>query len=326
MMIIDQMRAFILDNFGFQPTKEQETAAQMMAEFVLDHDRDSIFLLKGYAGTGKTTLVGALVRALRQLGQRTVLMASTGRAAKVFSLHTGQMAMTIHRRIYRQKTFAGENTDFLQGVNLLKHAIFIVDEASMISNDRYSESAFGSGCLLDDLIQFVYSGEGCRLVLVGDTAQLPPVGSEESLALSVPMLEGYGMHVYEQTLTQVVRQLSESGILLNATMLRRMIAEDAMDLFPRLRLTADVVYMPGSELIEALERAYYECGKDQTIVVTRSNVRANAFNQGIRSRVFGYDSELTGGDRVIIVKNNYHWQTPQRAADQEDHDDEHGTV
>ena len=293
------------------PTSEQQNAAKMMADFVLDRDGERVFILKGYAGTGKTTLVGALVRALDQLQQRTLLMASTGRAAKVFSLHTGHTAYTIHKRIYRQKAFTGTMEDFLQGVNLMKHTLFIVDEASMIANDRSFSSPFGSGQLLDDLIQFVYSGEGCRLMLIGDTAQLPPVGETESPALVPEILANYGLRVTTTTLTQVVRQLSESGILWNATMLRRALAEDNTYEFPRLRLTADVVYMPGNELIEALEQAYYECGTDQTIVVTRSNTRANAFNQGIRGRILGYEEELCGGDRVVIVKNNYHWVQPE---------------
>ena len=209
------MRGLILDNFGFMPTSEQQNAAKMMADFVLDRDGERVFILKGYAGTGKTTLVGALVRALDQLQQRTVLMASTGRAAKVFSLHTGHTAYTIHKRIYRQKAFTGTMEGFLQEVNLMKHTLFIVDEASMIANDRSFNSPFGSGQLLDDLIQFVYSGEGCRLMLIGDTAQLPPVGETESPALVPEILANYGLHVTTTTLTQVVRQLSESGILWN---------------------------------------------------------------------------------------------------------------
>lgn len=305
------MRAFILDNFRFQPTKEQENAVEMMSDFLFERNRDSVFLLRGYAGTGKTTLVGALVRALNQLKQRTVLMASTGRAAQVFSMHTGQTATTIHKRIYRQKAFSGEMTDFLQGVNLFKNTLFIVDEASMISNGGRGETVFGTGRLLDDLVQFVYSGVGCRLMLVGDQAQLPPVGEEESPALSALMLGGYGLQVYECLLTEVVRQLEDSGILWNATMLRRCLADGLTDGFPRLKLTPDVVYMPGSELIEALEQAYYQCGKDQVVVITRSNVRANAFNRGIRGQILGYDTELNGGDRVIIVKNNYHWIQPE---------------
>lgn len=315
MAINDQMRGLIFDNFEFRPTQEQQNAVKLMSDFLFDTNRESVFVLKGYAGTGKTSLVGALVRALDQLQQRTVLMASTGRAAKVFSMHTGHTAYTIHRRIYRQKAFTGEMVDFLQGVNLLKGALFIVDEASMIANDGLGGSPFGTGRLLDDLIHFVYSGEGCRLMLVGDTAQLPPVGETESPALSRMMLEGYGLDVVEITLRQVVRQLSESGILWNATMLRQMIADEAYGTFPKMRMTADVVNMPGSELIEALEQAYNECGQDETIVVTRSNVRANAFNQGIRGRILYMEEELSGGDRVIIVKNNYFWVKDDEGAD-----------
>ena len=311
MTIIKQMKGLILDKFGFRPTKEQDLAAEMMANFVFEQSRESIFVLRGYAGTGKTSLVGALVRSMDQLKQKTVLMAPTGRAAKVFSLHAQHPAYTIHKRIYRQKAFNGEMVDFLQGVNLLKHALFIVDEASMISNDGYGSSPFGTGCLLDDLIHFVYSGEGCRLMLVGDTAQLPPVGEEESPALYTPILEGYGLPVHEVTLTEVVRQLADSGVLWNATMLRRLLAEDALGAFPKLRVAGfkDVICLSGNDLIEELEQAYYQCGTDQTIVITRSNARANAFNKGIRGRVLGMEEEMSGGDMVMVVKNNYHWVT-----------------
>ena len=286
----------------------------MMAEFVFEQSRESVFVLRGYAGTGKTSLVGALVRSMDQLKQKTVLMAPTGRAAKVFALHAAHPAYTIHKRIYRQKAFSGQMVDFLQGVNLLKHALFIVDEASMISNDEMGGSAFGTGRLLDDLIQYVYSGEGCRLMLVGDTAQLPPVGQEESPALATEMLQGYGLPVHEVTLTEVVRQLSDSGILWNATLLRRLLAEEDLFAFPRLRVEGfqDVVVLSGNDLIEELEQAYYHCGTDQTIVITRSNVRANAFNQGIRGRVLGMEEELSSGDMVIVVKNNYHWVRPEK--------------
>ena len=307
------MRGLILENFGFRPTKEQEIAAEMMSYFLFQRNADSIFVLRGYAGTGKTSLVGALVRSLVQLKQQVVLMAPTGRAAKVFALHAGHPAFTIHRRIYRQKSFTGEMTDFLQGVNLLRHTLFIVDEASMIANSGAGATAFGTGCLLDDLVHYVYSGEGCRLMLVGDTAQLPPVGEEESPALATQMLQGYGLQVHEMTLTEVVRQLEGSGILWNATRLRRMLADDDLYAFPQLRLAgfADIVHLPGSELIEALEQAYYQCGTDGTIVVTRSNARANVYNQGIRARILDYDSELASGDQVIVVKNNYHWLKPE---------------
>ena len=313
MTIKDQMRGFILDKFGFQPTREQEKAAEMMAEFLFEESCDQVFLLRGYAGTGKTSLVGALVRCLDAMQRRTVLMAPTGRAAKVFSLHANHTAFTIHKRIYRQRVFTGEMADFTQNINLLKHTLFIVDEASMISNEGVSGSTFGTGHLLDDLIQFVYSGEGCRLMLVGDTAQLPPVGEELSPALEPDFLSGYGLQVQHITLTQVVRQLSDSGILWNATMLRQLITNDEVFAFPQLRVAGfpDIRVMPGNELIEALEDAYYQCGTDQTIVITRSNARANAFNQGIRGRILGYDEELTGGDQLMIVKNNYHWVKPE---------------
>ena len=303
------MTGFILDNFGFKPTSEQELALKMMSEFIFERDAESLFLLKGFAGTGKTSLVGAVVRSLEALKQRTVLMAPTGRAAKVFALHAGQPAYTIHKRIYRQKAFTGEMIDFTQNVNLLKNALFIVDEASMISNEGLSGSVFGTGRLLDDLIHFVYSGEGCRLMLVGDTAQLPPVGEELSPALEAEALESYGLHVREITLTQVVRQLTDSGILWNATMLRRLMTDDEMWAFPKLRMNGfpDVVNLPGNELIDAIEQAYQQAGQDETIIVTRSNVRANAYNKGIRGRILGLEDELTGGDQLMVVKNNYHW-------------------
>ena len=313
MTIIDEMRGLILDYFGFRPTKEQQNAAQKMASFIFEQQRESMFVLKGYAGTGKTSLVGALVKAMDALKQKTVLMAPTGRAAKVFSLHASHPAYTIHKRIYRQKSFTGEMADFMQGVNLMRHTLFIVDEASMISNDGYGDSSFGTGRLLDDLIQFVYSGEGCRLMLVGDTAQLPPVGQEESPALSITYLGGYGMPVHAQTLTEVVRQETDSGILWNATMLRCLLTEEKTMAFPQLRTVGfqEVRYLPGNELLEELEQAYYHCGTEETIVITRSNARANAYNKGIRGRILGHEEELVGGDLVMVVKNNYHWVRPQ---------------
>ena len=308
------MRAFILEKFGFRPTQEQENAVKMMADFIFEREHESLFLLKGYAGTGKTSLVGALVRSLDALQQRTVLMAPTGRAAKVFSLHATHPAYTIHKRIYRQKSFTGDMTDFMQGVNLMKNTLFIVDEASMISNEGLSGTTFGTGRLLDDLIQFVYSGEGCRLMLVGDTAQLPPVGEELSPALETEILEGYGLRVHSITLTQVVRQLSESGILYNATLLRQLIVNDDVWAFPQLHLQGftDVVRITGDELLESLEQSYSSGGTDETIVVTRSNARAYAYNQGIRGRILWYDEEVTSGEKIMVVKNNYHWVKPQK--------------
>ena len=307
MPIKSDLGAFILHNFPHQPTQEQLKVVEKWSDFLLSTNRDEVFLLKGYAGTGKTSLVGALVRTLVQLHRPVVLLAPTGRAAKVFSLHADAPAYTIHKKIYRQKTFSAEMTGFQANVNNHLHTLFIVDEASMISNEGLAGKAFGTGRLLDDLIHFVYAGEGCRLMLVGDSAQLPPVGEELSPALNADALVGYGLEVWQATLTEVLRQVEDSGILWNATMLRRLISSDEMGGFPRFRIEGfpDVHVVPGDELIEALEDSYYHCGTDQTIVVTRSNKRANIFNNGIRGRILQYDEELVSGDQLIVVRNNY---------------------
>lgn len=289
----------------------------MWCDFLLSRSTDDeVFLLSGYAGTGKTSLVAALVKTMRQLQQPVMLMAPTGRAAKVFSLYADTPAYTIHRRIYRQKSLS-EMDRFQQNVNLHRHMLFLVDEASMIANEGLSGSMFGTGRLLDDLIHYVYSGEGCRLMLVGDTAQLPPVGEEESPALCREVLEGYNLQVHEARLTQVVRQLDGSGILWNATRLRQLIDEYDIFEFPRLRLQdfPDIQVMPGSELIEALEDSYYQCGRDDTIIVTRTNRRANIFNQGVRARILDYEEELSSGDYVMVAKNNYYWTERNREPD-----------
>ena len=267
-------------------------------------------ILRGSAGTGKTTLAGAIVRAMVALKQKLVLLAPTGRAAKVFSQNEGHAAYTIHRRIYRQKS-AGDLSAFSLNDNLNRDTLFIIDEASMIANQGYGDSAFGSGCLLDDLIQFVYqnSDSNCRMLLIGDKAQLPPVGEDESPALLADVLRGYGMHVYECDLNQVLRQGEESGVLWNATRIRQMITHDEMTQLPKIRFAGflDIQMVPGGELIDALSSSYYRVGVDQTIVVTRSNKRANIYNQGIRNMVLDREEELCGGDQLMIVKNNYFW-------------------
>ena len=307
-------------NFGFDPTGEQSEAIAMMSDFLMSRRGMELFLLRGYAGTGKTTLVGALVKTLTELKQPVVLMAPTGRAAKVFSAYAGHPAYTIHKRIYRQKSITDDST-FSLHINLSKHTLFIVDEASMISNEGLSSSVFGSGRLLDDLIQYVYSGEGCRLILMGDTAQLPPVGEEESPALSPSLLASYGLEVYESTLTQVMRQLSESGILYNATQIRCQLMEEQLNEDIRFGQSApkdgksfaidtqfpDVSHVSGGDLIESLESAYSRWGDDECMIICRSNKRANIYNQGIRSRILYREEELTSGDRIIVVKNNYYW-------------------
>jgi len=307
-------------NFGFDPTGEQSEAIAMMSDFLMSQRGMELLLLRGYAGTGKTTLVGALVKTLTELKQSVVLMAPTGRAAKVFSAYAEHPAYTIHKQIYRQKSIT-DDSSFSLNVNLSKHTLFIVDEASMIPNEGLSSAVFGSGRLLDDLIQYVYSGEGCRLILMGDTAQLPPVGEEESPALSPSLLASYGLEIFETTLTKVMRQLSESGILYNATQIRcklmeKQINEDAYSTrfastndMPLIidSLFPDVTHVSGGELIESLESTYSRWGDDDCMIICRSNKRANIYNQGIRSRILYREEELTSGDRIMVVKNNYYW-------------------
>lgn len=299
----------IKTNFPYKPTFEQEKVVKILADFLFCREMDSLFLLKGYAGTGKTSLIGALVKTLDQLEQKCVLLAPTGRAAKVFAHYAGHPAFTIHKKIYRQRSFSNELDNFSINDNLHQHTLFIVDEASMIANDGLSGSMFGTGRLLDDLIQYVYSGQGCRLMLIGDTAQLPPVGEEESPALSADALKGYGLKVYEGLLTEVVRQLSDSGILWNATELRRYIAEEDFFTLPPVRVEdfPDIKVIPGNELIEAITDSYDHVGMDETIVVCRSNKRANIYNKGIRNTILYREEELEAGDLLMVAKNNYYW-------------------
>lgn len=299
----------IKTNFPYKPTFEQENVVKILADFLFCRKMDVLFLLKGYAGTGKTSLIGALVKTLDQLEQKCVLLAPTGRAAKVFSHYAGHPAYTIHKKIYRQKTFSNEMDNFSINDNLHQHTLFIVDEASMIANDGLSGSMFGTGRLLDDLIQYVYSGQGCRLMLIGDLAQLPPVGEEESPALSADVLKGYGLEVHEAMLTEVVRQLSDSGILWNATELRRYISEEDFFTLPMIKVEGfpDVKVIPGNELIEAIGDSYDRVGMDETIVVCRSNKRANIYNKGIRNTILYREEELETGDLLMVAKNNYFW-------------------
>ncbi len=301
-MINDDLGALIRENFAHIPTKEQNYVIGQWCDFLLSRSGERLFLLKGYAGTGKTSLTGALVKTLKMLRQRVVLLAPTGRAAKVMSLYADTPACTIHRQIYRQKSVGDEH--FTAAPNLLEHTLYIVDEASMITNEGLSGSIFGNGRLLDDLVQFVYSCHGCRLMLIGDTAQLPPVGELISPALDVRELSGFGLEVMEAELTQVVRQMDSSGILWNATQLRLALCQGAN--CPPLRVSfPDVKVLPASELIDSLEQSYRRCGKDGTIVITRSNKRCNIYNLGIRNRILDYDCELGQGDRVMVVKNKY---------------------
>ena len=304
-------------NFPYKPTVEQENVLESLAFFLLAPETDGVFLLKGYAGTGKTSLVGALVKTLFQLERKCVLLAPTGRAAKVFSHYAGHPAFTVHKKIYRQKSFSNEWTNFSLDDNLHQHTLFIVDEASMIANDGLAGPMFGTGRLLDDLIQYVYAGVGCRLMLIGDTAQLPPVGEEESPALSADALKGYGLNVEEVELTEVVRQMCDSGILWNATELRRYIAEDDFFTLPSIKAEgfSDVRVVPGNELIETISECYDKVGMDDTIVVCRSNKRANIYNKGIRNTILYREEELETGDWLMVAKNNYFWTEGNKDVD-----------
>lgn len=303
-MIIDELIYQIHQHFGFTPTVEQERALQTFAQFLTDRTPQTVMVMRGSAGTGKTSLAGAIVRTMMALKQKVMLLAPTGRAAKVFSLNASHPAFTIHRRIYRQKSLTG---DFSLNDNLCQDTLFVVDEASMIANEGFTDTPFGSGHLLDDLIQFVYSGRNCRLMLIGDKAQLPPVGEVESPALMGDYLKGYGLKVYECDLNEVLRQSQESGILYNATLVRQMITHDEMTKLPKIQFNgfADIQVIPGDELIESLSSSYSRVGMDETIVVTRSNKRANIYNQGIRNMVLGREEELSRGDQLMVVKNNY---------------------
>ena len=326
-MIQDELKYRIRQALGLTPTTEQEQAIDVFTQFMTDRSEQVVMILRGSAGTGKTTLAGAIVKALAALKQKLILLAPTGRAAKVLSLYAGHAAYTIHRRIYRQKT-AGDLSSFNLNNNLNRDTLFIIDEASMISNLGFGEAAFGSGCLLDDLIEFVYNGQNCRMLLIGDKAQLPPVGEEESPALMADVLRGYGMTVYECDLNQVLRQSEASGILWNATRIRGYGGtgvrgyENSFEaggnlappyprtpVLPRIRISGfpDIQVVPGDELIESLASSYSRVGMDETMVITRSNKRANIYNQGIRNTVLDREDELCRGDLLMIVKNNYFW-------------------
>ena len=313
-MINEELKYRILQNFCFEPTADQIHAVDTFARFMTDRDERAVMILRGSAGTGKTSLAGAIVRTMLELRQKVSLLAPTGRAAKVFSLNANQPAATIHRSIYREKAFTGLDGKFNLNVNLFHDRLFMVDEASMISLSS-SNTTFGSGCLLDDLIQYVYNDRNCRMLLVGDKAQLPPVGEEESPALRADVLRAYGLTVYECDLSEVLRQSQNSGILYNATVIRQMITHDEVTQLPKIRFKgfADISIVPGDELIERLASSYSEVGIDETMVITRSNKRANVFNQGIRNMVLGREEELTTGDMLMVVKNKYKNKTNNHA-------------
>ena len=313
-MINRFLSAKIKENFPHELTLQQNELVDFLSGFVVSKS-EHIFLLKGFAGTGKTSVISALIRAMDELKQPVVLMAPTGRAAKVLSGYSGKSAFTIHKKIYRQKVGGEFYGMFNLNVNLHKHTLFIVDEASMISNSE-SESHFGSGRLLDDLMEYVYGGDGCRLILIGDTAQLPPVGQVLSPALDKSQLECYGFPVDQFTLTEVVRQAKESGVLYNATYLRNLLEEDFSGAFPKIDVDfPDMKKISGEDLIETISSTYGKDGVGETIIISRSNKRANIFNNGIRNKVLYREEELSSGDLLMVVKNNYFWSKASNEID-----------
>jgi len=293
-------------NLGNVPTDDQSEALRKIALYVAENSNDVIFLLTGYAGTGKTSAISTIVQSLDLLRIRSVLLAPTGRAAKVLGSYSGRQAFTIHKKIYRQKSNKDGMGSFVLDRNLHRDTYFIVDEASMISNMSSDISLFGSGKLLDDLIEYVYSGNDCKLILVGDAAQLPPVGSALSPALDLKALEEYGFALKSAELKQVVRQSESSGVLMNATGVRLQIMENNL-VHPSIDCVnfKDVIKLSGEELIEELSSSYGTCGLYGTIIVVNSNKQANKYNQGIRNRIFYREEEVSSGDIIMVVKNNY---------------------
>ncbi len=296
----------IYAKISFDATVSQKKVVENLSEYLSSPDYSSIFILNGYAGTGKTTLIAALVQVLRAMNIPCVLLAPTGRAAKVLAQYSGTEAHTIHKRIYRQRTNADYESKYSLDINREKGCVFIVDETSMLSDSTPDGQIFGSGSLLEDLITYVRSGRQCRLILVGDDAQLPPVGADRSPALDATAMRSYGEVVYS-SMTDVVRQDAASGILRNATALRQMLERGEVEV-PHIDLNyPDIESIGGGEFLECLEDAYARYGRDETIVITRSNKRANRFNEGIRRYILSAEEQIESGDRLMVVKNNYYY-------------------
>lgn len=312
-MVKNRIKEILAKKMVFTPTEDQAHLLDVFSDFLWDFtdsnsSQDKVLIIKGYAGTGKTSMIAALIKSLPALRLKSVLLAPTGRAAKVLSNYTQKSASTIHKKIYRQKNQKDGIGEFVLDKNLHKRTVFIVDEASMISNSSYENSIFGTGRVLDDLMEYVYTGTDCRLILVGDTAQLPPVGLSISPALNPDVIENMGFQVQDFELTQVVRQKKESGILHNATLLRQLIAKPAVG-YPKMELEMfeDIRRISGEDLIEEIETCYSKFGMENTIVICRSNKRANKYNEGIRRTILWREEELGVGDYLMVVKNNYYW-------------------
>ena len=307
-MLEDYIIAQIRKELPFAPNQGQELLLAKLGRFIACRAPESAFVLRGYAGTGKTSMVSALVRAMDKLKQPFCLLAPTGRAAKVLAAYSGFPAYTIHKRIYRQRQLGSE--EFGLAANLQQNTLFIVDEASMLANQTDHISPFGSGQLLDDLIRFVFSGQNCSLLLLGDDAQLPPVGQSDSPALNVAFLRGYGLNVSEHTLTEVARQALDSGILFNATKIRDQLGSGQVNLMPEIRTEgfSDIRSLyERDDFLQTLEEAYDDVGLEDTILITRTNLRTNLYNQGVRNQILWREENIAQGDRIMVTKNNYFW-------------------
>jgi exodeoxyribonuclease-5 len=315
-MLHDDIKLRIIKTLGVEPTVSQQQLFEQLAEFTLNDREEEILLIKGYAGTGKTTGLSAYVKVLNSLGFKIILLAPTGRAAKVFSAYSGVTAYTIHKKVYRQRSSKDGFGRFVLDKNLHSRTIFIVDEASMISNQKSDGNIFGSGLVLNDLVEYVHNKRMCKLILTGDTAQLPPVGLDISPALDAKEVAQMCRSVKAVELVDVVRQSKSSGILENASQLRYKISS-ADSSVPLLSFNAfdDIQALSGSDLIEKLAGSYAKKGINETLVICRSNKRANRYNQGIRNQILGREEELSPGDLLMVVKNNYFWLSDSPEAD-----------
>ncbi len=316
-MDVSGFYSLLKSDFQFNATSKQDITLQLLSRFVLSDDTSEVFLLKGYAGTGKTTIVGTLVKNLWKVKRSSVLLAPTGRAAKVISNYSSKEAFTIHKKIYYPKSNKSGGVSFTLQPNKHRNVIFIVDEASMIPDVNQESKLFENGSLLDDLMQYVYSGHNCRLMLIGDTAQLPPVKLDVSPALDKRLLENhYNKKVIGIELDEVVRQEKDSGILYNATRIRDRIEDSLFEEFKLKGHGFPEVIRPedGQELMDAINDCYTELGKEETVIIVRSNKRANLYNQNIRNRILFQEEELSSGDFLMVVKNNYFWIKPHTEA------------
>ena len=309
--------SLVKQQFPFEPTLKQDIVLQQLSDFIFDKNKQGLYLLKGYAGTGKTTIIGTIVTNLWKAKKSAVLMAPTGRAAKVISNYSGKVAFTIHKKIYFPKKEKSGGVKFVLQPNKHKNTVFIVDESSMIPDTPGESKLFENGSLLDDLMQYVYSGHNCKLLLIGDTAQLPPVKLDLSPALNENTLGlHYNKEVTKMELDEVVRQEQNSGILFNATNIREMLSGNTFDNFQfELNNYKDIVRLiDGHEIMDAINEAYSDLGNEETAIIVRSNKRANLYNEQIRSRILFNENELSSGDYLMVVKNNYYWIKPTTEA------------